>query len=164
MHYNFPILTLDERGIFIIPRNNGFYSDCAGKKKQSHPKMSKWLVHTGKEDESRLTRNIKDFFKTFFFPLNQFLFSRCFLTMRQGSVLGSVKPNIPSMSFEEITISYRRKFCGKDSTDSPADIFFKWDRQSCSFIPIFGKQFYAMKTGDTTVEIKIRPLVLGRWM
>lgn len=137
MHYNFPILALDERGIFIIPRNKSFYSDCAGKS-QSLPKRSKWVVHRGKEDEGRLTRNTKKtFFKLFFFPLNQFLFSRCFLTMRQGSVLGSVKPNIPSISFEEITIFYRRKFCSKDSTDSQADIFFKRDRQSCGFIPIF---------------------------
>ena len=163
MHYNFPILTLDERGTFIISKNNSFYSDCAGKD-QSHPKMSKWLVHRGREDEGRLARNIKKtLLKLFLFPLDQFLFSSCFLTTRQGSVLGSVKPNIPSTSFEEIMIFYRRKSCRKDSTDSPADTFFKWGRQSCSFIPIFGKQFYTMKTRDTTAQLKIRPPVLGRW-
>jgi len=119
-------------------------------------------VHRGKEDEGRLTRNIKKtFLKLFFFPLDQFLFSRCFLT-RQGSVLGFVKPNIPSTSSEEITIFYRQKSRSKDSTGSPADTFFKWDRQSCSFVPVFGKLFYTMKTRDATVQIKIRPLVLGR--
>lgn len=163
MHYNFPNLTLDERGTFIISRNNSFYSDYAGKD-QSHPKISKWLVHRGREDEGWLTRNTKKtFLKLFLFPLDQFLFSRCFLTMRQGSVLGSVKPNIPSMSFEEIMIFCRRKSCRKDSTHSPADTFFKWGRQSCSFIPIFGKQFYTMKTRDTTVQLKIQPLVPDRW-
>lgn len=62
--------------------------------------------------------------------------------------------------FAEITTFYTKPHI---STDSPADTSFKQDRQSWSFVPVFGKQFYSLKTRYTEVHIKTWPPVLSRW-
>lgn len=96
-------------------------------------------------------------FLHFSFPLDHFFFfSSCFLTIRQGSV----KPNI--ICRNNHLLWGKKKTKQNILTDSPADIFFKWDRYSCSFAPIFRKWFYTMKSRDSKVHSEIQPPVLGR--